>query len=71
MPAKRRLILMAALVGCGLIVGLWSASGQQAPPTENKGVKSDVLATIDLGLKLMGCKVANSGCGWSQRNLVG
>ena len=54
MHAKRLFILMAALVGCWLIVGLWSASGQQAPPTENKGVKSDVLATIDLGPEIEG-----------------
>ena len=54
MYAKRLFILMASLVGCGLIVGLWSASGQQAPPTENKGVKVDVLATIDLGPEIDG-----------------
>ena len=54
MPAKRLFLLMAALVGGWLLVGLWSASGQQAPPTENKGVKSDVLATIDLGPEIDG-----------------
>ena len=71
MHAKRLVILIAALVGWWLIVGLWPASGQQAPPTENKGVKSDVLATIDLGPEIEGCKVANSGCGLSPRNLGG
>jgi quercetin dioxygenase-like cupin family protein len=54
MHAKRLFILMASLVGCWLIVGLWSASSQQAPPTENKGVKIDVLATIDLGPEIDG-----------------
>ena len=54
MHTKRLFILMAALVGGWLLVGLWSASGQQAPPTENKGVKSDVLATIDLGPEIDG-----------------
>jgi quercetin dioxygenase-like cupin family protein len=37
-----------------LFVGPWPASGQQAPPTENKGVKIDVLATIDLGPEIDG-----------------
>ena len=54
MHAKRLLILMAWLVGCWLIVGLWPVSGQQAPPTENKGVKTDALATIDLGPEIDG-----------------
>ena len=54
MNAKRLVILTAWLAGWGLIVGLWPASGQQAPPTENKGVKYDALATIDLGPEIDG-----------------
>ncbi len=54
MNAKRLFILTAWLVGWWLIVGLWPVSGQQAPPTENKGVKIDALATIDLGPEIDG-----------------
>ena len=54
MNAKRLLKLAAWLAGLGLIVGLWPAIGQQAPPTENKGVKIDSLATIDLGSEIDG-----------------
>jgi quercetin dioxygenase-like cupin family protein len=54
MHAKRLVILTAWLAGWGLIVGLWPASGQQAPPTENKGVKIDALATLDLGPEIDG-----------------
>jgi quercetin dioxygenase-like cupin family protein len=54
MHAKRLFLLTAWLAGWGLIVGLWPASGQQAPPTENKGVKIDALATIDLGPEIDG-----------------
>ena len=54
MNAKRLFILTAWLAGWWLIVGLWPASGQQAPPTENKGVKIDSLATIDLGPEIDG-----------------
>jgi len=54
MNAKRLLILTAWLVGWGLIVGLWPVTGQQAPPTENKGVKIDTLVTIDLGPEIDG-----------------
>ena len=54
MHAKRLFLLLAALGGCWLIVGQWSASGQQTPPTENKGVKTEVLATIDLGPEIDG-----------------
>jgi quercetin dioxygenase-like cupin family protein len=54
MHAKRRVLLTACLVGCWLIGGLLPASAQQAPPTENKGVKTDVLATIDLGPEIDG-----------------
>jgi quercetin dioxygenase-like cupin family protein len=46
--------LVAGLAGFWLMVGLWPAIGQQAPPTENRGVKSDVLATIDLGPEIDG-----------------
>ena len=54
MHAKRLFLLTAWLVGWWLIVGLGPASGQQAPPTENKGLQSDVLATIDLGPEIDG-----------------
>jgi quercetin dioxygenase-like cupin family protein len=54
MHAQRLLILTAWLAGWWLIVGLWPASGQQAPPTENKGVKIGSLATIDLGPEIDG-----------------
>jgi quercetin dioxygenase-like cupin family protein len=54
MNAKRLFILITWLAGLWLIVGLWPASGQQAPPTENKGVKTDALAAIDLGPEIDG-----------------
>jgi quercetin dioxygenase-like cupin family protein len=54
MNARRPFKLAAWLAGLWLVVGLWPASGQQAPPTENKGVKIDSLATIDLGPEIDG-----------------
>ena len=58
MNAKRLVILVALLAGWCLIVGLGPVSAQQAPPTEHKGVKAEVLTTIDLGPRFWGCKVA-------------
>ena len=54
MNAKRLVILMALLAGWCLIVGLRPVSAQQAPPTENKGVKVELLTTIDLGSEIDG-----------------
>ena len=54
MNARRPLVLMASLLGWWLIAGLWPANGQQAPPTENKGVKIESLTTIDLGPEIEG-----------------
>jgi quercetin dioxygenase-like cupin family protein len=54
MHVKRLFILTVWLAGWWLLVGLGPASGQQAPPTENKGVKTDALATIDLGPEIEG-----------------
>ena len=54
MRAKRLFLLTAWLAGWWLLVGLGPASAQQAPPTENKGVKMDALATIDLGPEIDG-----------------
>jgi len=41
-------------VGFGLIAGLGPVIGQQAPPTENKGVKVGTTAAIDLGPEIDG-----------------
>jgi quercetin dioxygenase-like cupin family protein len=54
MNIKRFFKLASGLAGLWLIVGLWPAIGQQAPPTENKGVKSDSLTSIDLGPEIDG-----------------
>jgi hypothetical protein len=54
MNAKRLVILVALLAGWCLIVGLGPVSAQQAPPTEHKGVKAEVLTTIDLGSEIEG-----------------
>ena len=37
MNAKRLFILAAWLAGWWMIVGLWPASGEQAPPTGEQG----------------------------------
>ena len=54
MNAQRLLLLTAWLVGWWLMVDLGTARGQHAPPTENKGVKTDALAAIDLGPEIDG-----------------
>jgi len=54
MNAKRLVILVALLAGWCLLVGLGPVSAQQAPPTEHKGVKVEVLTTIDLGPEIEG-----------------
>jgi quercetin dioxygenase-like cupin family protein len=54
MNVKRLFLLTAWLVGWWFMVDLGTVSGQQTPPTENKGVKIDALATIDLGPEIDG-----------------
>ena len=40
---------LIAASAVALLIGLGAAAAQQAKPTENKGMKADVLTNIDLG----------------------
>jgi quercetin dioxygenase-like cupin family protein len=53
---NRRLTLRLAAAISGVVLGaaLWSASGQQAPPTETKGVSQKLLGAVDLGPEIEG-----------------
>ena len=42
------------LLGLALGTGLGTAIGQQAPPTETKGLKATVIAALDLGPEIDG-----------------
>lgn len=46
--------LAVLLSGLALVVGLGTTAGQQAPPTENKGMKAPVVASLDLGPEIEG-----------------
>ena len=53
--SPRHLFVLASwIAGGALAVALWPAEGQQAVPTENKGVKIEVLTTVDLGPEIDG-----------------
>jgi len=50
----KRLARLTVLAGLALVVGLGTAGGQQTPPTENKGMKAPVVASLDLGQEIDG-----------------
>ena len=52
--SKRFFKLAVWLVGFTLVAGLGIAVGQQAPPTETKGMKAPVIASLDLGPEIEG-----------------
>jgi quercetin dioxygenase-like cupin family protein len=54
MRTRRVFKLAAWFVAFGLIAGLGPVIGQQAPPTESKGVKVDKTIAIDLGPEIDG-----------------
>jgi len=54
MRTRRFFKLAAWFVGFGLLAGLGSVIGQQAPPTENKGVTAGKSAVLDLGPEIDG-----------------
>src|SRR5262245_40178534 len=54
MNVERFLKLTPLLVGCVLVVGLGVGVSQQTPPTENKGYKAPVVASLDLGPEIDG-----------------
>ena len=54
MNVKRFFRLTVWLLGSALVVGLGTAASQQAPPTENKGMKAPVIASLDLGPEIDG-----------------
>jgi len=55
MLMRRFHVPMTGVLGFSLlVVGLHSALGQEAPPTENKGMKAPVLTAIDLGPEIEG-----------------
>lgn len=56
MNRKRTLKLASCFLGLVLSAGFGSANGQQAAPTENKGVTVKQLATVDLGPEIAGMK---------------
>ena len=54
MRTRRFFKLAAWFVGFGLLAGPGSVIGQQAPPTENKGVTAGKSAVLDLGPEIDG-----------------
>ena len=54
MNMKRFFKLTVWLLGFTLLVGVGSAISQQTPPTENKGLKAPVIASLDLGPEIDG-----------------
>jgi len=54
MNRKQVLVFAGWLLGLALIAGSWSANGQQAPPTETKGVTPKLLAAVNLGPEIEG-----------------
>ena len=62
----RRWVFPAAigLLGLALGLGLGTAIGQQAPPTETKGLKTPMTVAIDLGPEIQGMQ------GWQLRMRV-
>ena len=48
------LTLASGILGLALSAVLWSAHGQQAAPTENKGLTVKQLAVVDLGPEIEG-----------------
>ena len=54
MNAKRIVAFSACIGVLLLVIGSWSANGQQRPPSENTGRTVDVLAGIDLGSEIDG-----------------
>ncbi len=54
MNRKRTLKLAGWFLGFALTAGVWSANGQQSPPTENKGVTVKPLVAVDLGPEIDG-----------------
>ena len=49
MNRKYALKLASCFLGLVLSIGFWSANGQQAAPTDNKGFTVKPLQTVDLG----------------------
>ena len=54
MNTRRLFRTTAWLLGFGLLLGLSAANGEQAPPKENKGMKAESLASLDLGSEIEG-----------------
>ena len=52
--SKRFFKLAIWLLGFALVAGLGIAVAQQAPPTETKGLKAHVTASLDLGPEIEG-----------------
>jgi hypothetical protein len=48
----KRLSRLTVLAGPALVLGLRTAGGQQTPPTENKGMKAPLVASLDLGQEI-------------------
>ena len=56
MNKKQTITLASCILGLVLIAGLGGANGQQAAPTETKGVTVKQLAAVDLGPEIEGMK---------------
>lgn len=54
MSTRRFFNLAVWLLGFALVVGLGTAIAQKAPPTETKGVKAPIIASLDLGPEIEG-----------------
>ena len=54
MKARRALLWTSWLLTLALAIGLGTAIGQQAPPTDTKGVDAKVVSTVDLGPDIPG-----------------